>query len=204
MFVWAGYLSAEFVVPFSSRSLALKLSTSLSENIIIWVKTLLYFTQMIIFSPNTTFWTKKVSFDNFFMLTWEWENKSDRKKKPQIPSQRLLSLILSLKMSNWTNKQTKVKLFCKFIESFDHGSAKIRNGDFQTGFFGAERDKTLVMTGIHKWSHAQYFTTRLHLIFNCTLSSVELRQQRHAWPKLECPETFFFCFAFTVQPFFFF
>ena len=96
-----------------------------------------------------------------------------------------------LKMSNWTNKQTKIKLFCKFIESFDHGSVKIRNGDFQTGFFGAERDKTLVMTGIHKWSHAQYFTTRLHLIFNCTLSSVELRQQRHAWPKLECPETFF-------------
>ena len=93
-------------------------------------------------------------------------------------------------MSIWTNKQTKT-LFCKLIERFDHGSVKIRNGDFQTGFFGAERDKTLVMTGIHKWSHAQYFTTRLHLIFNCTLSSVELRQQRHAWPKLECPETFF-------------
>ena len=82
-------------------------------------------------------------------------------------------------------------MFRKIIESFDHGSVKIRNGDFQTGFFGAERDKTLVMTGIHKWSHAQYFTTRLHLIFNCTLSSVELRQQRHAWPKLECPGTFF-------------
>ena len=105
-------------------------------------------------------------------------------------------------MSIWTNKQTKT-LFCKLIERFDHGSVKIRNGDFQTGFFGAERDKTLVMTGIHKWSHAQYFTTRLHLIFNCTLSSVELRQQRHAWPKLECPETFFllclccstFCFV---------
>ena len=104
-------------------------------------------------------------------------------------------------MSIWTNKQTKT-LFCKLIERFDHGSVKIRNGDFQTGFFGAERDKTLVMTGIHKWSHAQYFTTRLHLIFNCTLNSVELRQQRHAWPKLECPKTFF-CFAFAVQPFFF-
>ena len=106
-------------------------------------------------------------------------------------------------MSNWTNKQTNLKLFCKSIESYDHGSVKIRNGDFQTGFFGAERDKTLVMTGIHKWSHAQYFTTRLHLIFNCTLSSVELRQQRHAWPKLECPETFFFALPLLFNPFFF-
>jgi hypothetical protein len=90
----------------------------------------------------------------------------------------------------------------KVLSGFYHGSAKIRNGDFQTGFFGAERDKTLVMTGIHKWSHAQYFTTRLHLIFNCTLSSVELRQQRHAWPKLECPETFFFALPLLFNPFF--
>ena len=97
-----------------------------------------------------------------------------------------------------TNKFTR---FSKVLKRFQQDSEEIKNGDFQTGFFGAERDKTLVMTGIHKWSHAQYFTTRLHLIFNCTLSSVELRQQRHAWPKLECPETFF-CFAFAVQSFF--
>ena len=42
-----------------SFSLALKLWTFLSENIIILVKTLPYFTQMTIFSPNTSFWTKK-------------------------------------------------------------------------------------------------------------------------------------------------
>ena len=121
------------------------------------------------------------------------------------------------------NKQTKVKLFCKFIESFimvvqklgtwifrpgslvmtgihkwslvllwkcpikqtnqftrfskvlkrfQQDSEEIKNGDFQTGFFGAERDKTLVMTGIHKWSHAQYFTTRLNLIFHCSYYTV--------------------------------
>ena len=74
----------EFVVPYSSRSrsLALKSSTSLSENIILWVKTLPYFTQMMIFSPNTKN-KKKVSFDDFYMTTGEKEN--ERKKDPQIP-----------------------------------------------------------------------------------------------------------------------
>ena len=43
----------------------------LSENIIIWVKTLL-------------FWTK-LSFDDFLMTTSEQENESERKKEPQIP-----------------------------------------------------------------------------------------------------------------------
>ena len=36
-----------------------KLSTFESENINIWEKTLPYFTQMMIFSPNTSFWTRK-------------------------------------------------------------------------------------------------------------------------------------------------
>ena len=55
-------------------------------NIIIWVKTLPYFTQMMIFSPDIYFWTKKkMSFDDIFMTTWEHENESERKKEPQIP-----------------------------------------------------------------------------------------------------------------------
>ena len=50
-----------FLVPFFSRScsLALKSSTFLIENIIIWVKTSSFFTQLIIFSPNFSFWMKK-------------------------------------------------------------------------------------------------------------------------------------------------
>ena len=40
----------------------------LALNIIIWVKTLQYFTQTMIFSPNTSFWTKKCHF-----TTWERE-----------------------------------------------------------------------------------------------------------------------------------
>ena len=71
-------LGAVFVVLFSSHScfLALKSSTFFSENIIIWVKTLPYFTHLN---------KKKVSFDEFFMMTWEGENESERKKEPQIP-----------------------------------------------------------------------------------------------------------------------
>ena len=42
----------------------------------------------------------------------------------------------------------------------------------------AEKDKTLVMTGIHKWSHAQYFTTRLHLIFFSVLDLVHHKLAR--------------------------
>ena len=47
----------------------------------------------------------------------------------------------------------------------------------------AEKDKTLVMTGIHKWSHAQYFTTRLHLIFFSVLDLVhhKLLALRPSW-----------------------
>ena len=52
----------EFVVPFSSCSHSLALKTSiffLIENVFIWVKTLRYFTQMMIFSFDTSFWMKK-------------------------------------------------------------------------------------------------------------------------------------------------
>jgi hypothetical protein len=67
----------EFLVPFFSLSVV----NFLSENIIIWVKTLPCFTQMMMFSTNTTsFWTKKVSFDNFSMTTWERENKLRKKR----------------------------------------------------------------------------------------------------------------------------
>ena len=47
---------AEFVIPFSSCSHVVNF---LFENIIIWVKTLPFFAQMMIFSPNTSFWMKK-------------------------------------------------------------------------------------------------------------------------------------------------
>ena len=30
---------------------------------------------MMIFSANTSFWIKKVSFDDFYMMTWEQEEK---------------------------------------------------------------------------------------------------------------------------------
>ena len=82
-----GHSNFVVVVAFSShsRSLALKSSTFLIENIIIWVKTLPYFTQMMIFLPNTSFWKKKVSFDGLFMTTWGQENESKRKKEPPIP-----------------------------------------------------------------------------------------------------------------------
>ena len=36
--------------------------------------------KMMIFSPNTYFWTKKVSIDDFFMTTWEREKECRRKK----------------------------------------------------------------------------------------------------------------------------
>ena len=65
-------------------------------SIIIWVKTLPYFTQMMIFfNPIPLFERKKVSFDDFFMTTWERENESERKKEPQIPrlSQWFLSVL---------------------------------------------------------------------------------------------------------------
>ena len=56
----SGVLGMELVVPFfiHSRSPAFKLSTLLCEHIIIWVKTLPDFTQMMILSPNTSFWPK--------------------------------------------------------------------------------------------------------------------------------------------------
>ena len=45
---------------------------------------------MMIFSPNTFFEQKKVSFDDFYMTTWEQENESERKKDPQIPRLRFI------------------------------------------------------------------------------------------------------------------
>jgi hypothetical protein len=70
-------LGGEFLVPFFSLTLVL----FLSSRQLFKVKTSSFFTQMMIFSPNLSFWTKNVSFDNFFMTTWERENY----RKPQIP-----------------------------------------------------------------------------------------------------------------------
>ena len=78
---------AEFLLPFFSRfrSLALKSSTFESENIIIWVKISSFFTHTYddLFIQSLFLNEKKVSFDIFFMTTWEREN--ERKKEPQIP-----------------------------------------------------------------------------------------------------------------------
>ena len=61
--------SAEFVVSFFSRSLALKSSTFWSENITIFLSDDDFFTQYLFFN------NKKESLDDFFMTTWEWENE---------------------------------------------------------------------------------------------------------------------------------
>ena len=42
------------------------------------------FTQMMIISLKPLFWTKKMSFDDFLMTTWEQEKENKRKKEPQI------------------------------------------------------------------------------------------------------------------------
>ena len=83
------FLSLSFSL---SHSLALKSSTFLSENMIIWVKTLLYFTQMIIFSPNTSFWTKKgviwwLFHDN--LRAREQEDKVTTNSAPDSPDYQL-------------------------------------------------------------------------------------------------------------------
>ena len=79
-FSW-GVLGTEFVVPFSSHccSLAFKSSIFWIENIIIWVRTLPYFTQWFFFHPIPLFEWKKVLFDDIFVTTWEQENKNERK-----------------------------------------------------------------------------------------------------------------------------
>ena len=78
-------LGTEFVVPFS-----LSLSSHLlSENFIIWVKTLPYFTQMMIFSPNTSFWTKKMCHlmfhDDLRAREQEREEKGTTNFAPKLP-----------------------------------------------------------------------------------------------------------------------
>ena len=70
----SGVLGTEFVVPFSSCSLDFKSSTFLSENIIIWVRKLPDFTQMMILSHNTSFWTKK----RCYLMTFSWRLESER------------------------------------------------------------------------------------------------------------------------------
>ena len=70
-----------------SHSLALKSSTYLCENIILGVKTLPYFTQMIIFSPNTSFWTKKgviwwLLYDDLRARERKWEEKGVTNSAP--------------------------------------------------------------------------------------------------------------------------
>ena len=64
-----------FLFPlFFSRSLALKSSTFLSENIIIWVKTLPYFSQMMIFFTQYLFLNEK----RCHLMTFSWWLESKR------------------------------------------------------------------------------------------------------------------------------
>ena len=53
-----------------------------------WLKKRGFSENIIISAKNVSFWTNKVSFDDFLMTTSERESK--RKKKPQIPSLWLL------------------------------------------------------------------------------------------------------------------
>ena len=83
------------MVSFSSDSVLLL--SSRHQKVIKWQ---LFLFQMIKFSLkrhhfvlNPHFEWKRVSFDGFLMTTWEPENKSQRKKKPQIPCPCLAYLI---------------------------------------------------------------------------------------------------------------
>ena len=60
----------------------------LSGNIIIWVKTSSFVTQMTIFSNNPSFWKK----NGGILMTWERENESERKKETQIPRLNIRSI----------------------------------------------------------------------------------------------------------------
>ena len=79
------YLGAEFVVRFSSRSQFVNFLKwkhhSLSKNIVIFHSNDDLFTQYHFLNE------KKVSFNDFFMMTWERENERE-KTEPQIPRQR--------------------------------------------------------------------------------------------------------------------
>ena len=76
-------LGVEFVVPFSSHSQVVNLFKwkhhYLRENIAIFQSNYDLFTQYLFLNE------KKVSFMTFFLTTWEQDNKSERKKGPQIP-----------------------------------------------------------------------------------------------------------------------
>ena len=76
-------LGVEFVVPFSSRSQVVNFLKwkhhYLRENNAIFQSNYDLFTQYLFLKE------KKESFDDFFMTTWEQDNKSERKKEPQIP-----------------------------------------------------------------------------------------------------------------------
>ena len=68
-----------------SHYLALKTSLKSHQMTTLFIQNDNVFTQMLIFSLKPLFWAKKkLSFDDFLLTTWEWENKSKRKKEPEI------------------------------------------------------------------------------------------------------------------------
>ena len=66
------------------------------------------------FHLNFFFEQKKLPFDDFLMTTWEQENESKRKKKPQIP--RLIEVLFlcnSHQMRSWQNAlMGTANIFC--------------------------------------------------------------------------------------------
>ena len=51
--------------------------------------------------------SKKVSFDDFFMVTWEREKESERKKEPQIPRLNHF-LIMKFQVKWYENTNSKI------------------------------------------------------------------------------------------------
>ena len=75
-------LGAEFVVPFSSRSLALKSSLKSHQMTTLTVQNDKVFPQMMMFSLKSFCWAKKVVIWWLLMTTWEREEKRTRNSMP--------------------------------------------------------------------------------------------------------------------------
>ena len=122
-------IGAEFVVPFSSRSLALKSSwkshqmtpflfkkrNRVKKSLFEWKHCHISF-KWWSFHPIPIFERKKCHLMTFFMTTWERENESERKKEPQIPRHSVLKPELN-SMIEWFTFHigSKSKKHCKKV-----------------------------------------------------------------------------------------
>ena len=78
------YIGPEFSGPFFLLLLfsPFQIVYFFSSNIIIWVKNDKVCTKMMSFFSQSSFWSEKVEFDDFLMMTWEPEKKRTRKSGP--------------------------------------------------------------------------------------------------------------------------